>query len=120
MYWVRCCCSRLIRNSNGLTTIQLVKQQQELRVRQDMTAGGDVPMEDDEYQHQNPLRRPREEDENEERQDMNEEDERNCSGSSEGQNDEAEIDVTNVSNSNCDLIRHSNEGVPTDLRRKYE
>lgn len=113
MYWVRCCCSRLIRNSNGLTTIQLVKQQQELRVHQDMTAGGDVPMEDDEYQHQN---NHRQEEENEERRDMNE-DERNCS---EAQNEEAEIDVTNVSNSNCDLIRHSNEGVPTDLRRKYD
>lgn len=72
-------------------------------------------MEDDEYQHQN----NHQQEENEERRDMNE-DERNCSGRSEAQNEEAEIDVTNVSNSNCDLIRHSNEGVPTDLRRKYD
>lgn len=76
-------------------------------------------MEDDEYQHQNQRRRPREEEDNEEQQDIHE-DKRNCSGSSEGQNEEAEIDVTNVSNSNCDLIRHSNEGVPADLRRKYD
>lgn len=34
---------------------------------------------------------------------------------------EPEIDVTNVSNSNCDLIRHSEDGTEaTDLRRRYD
>lgn len=59
--------------------------------------------------------------------DREEEDARNSSAGS----NEPEIDVTNVSNSNCDLIRHNGNGVveesiagagpaPTDLRLKYE
>ena len=87
---------RLIRNSNGLTTIQLVKQQeaqaqyqQELRQRQQ-----EMPMEDDadEEKHH----------------------ESSSSSSNNGSN-EPEIDVTNVSN-NCDSEERQ---VPTDLR-KYD
>ena len=103
---VSCRC-RLIRNSNGLTTIQLVKQQeqqsqQELRHHQEMAAAAAaaaaVPMDEEE-----------------------DDEEGNCSSSSSGH--EPEIDVTNVSNSNCDLIRNSSSSESNgaaDLRRKYD
>lgn len=95
---------RLIRNSNGLTTIQLVKQQQE--------------------QYQQELRQREREQETPMEDDVEEEKHNESSSSSSSSNGhhEPEIDVTNVSNSNCDLIRHSEErpvATATDLR-KYD
>lgn len=101
------------------------QQQHELRVRQLQEMSSDVAMAD-ESSHNGRDARNGKEDVDVEDVDREEEDARNSSAGS----NEPEIDVTNVSNSNCDLIRHNGNGVeesnagagtaPTDLRLKYE
>lgn len=103
------------------------QQQHELRVRQLQEMSSDVAMADESSHNNGRDARNGKEDVDVEDLDREEEDARNSSAGS----NEPEIDVTNVSNSNCDLIRHNGNGVveesnagagtaPTDLRLKYE
>lgn len=87
----------MIRNSNGLTTIQLVKQQQEQYQQELRRQQQDMPMEDDAEEEKH--------------------NESSSSSSSNNGHNEPEIDVTNVSNSNCDFSEERQ--VATDLR-KYD